>query len=307
MDPTESKPAGWYPSSRTPGMERYWNGDFWTGKYRPAEELQGQFGIAPNESDPEAPDNEPQEQPAADQASDVWSTLDNSAHSNEPIFAPGVRTEYSVAQPPPPGAQATYGYGQYPAQLQVNPHQGFGIASLVVAFFVPLIGAIMGHVAYSKANKSQSPKGLAIAAIAVGWSFFALQLLFWLPFFIAFFGGFSSSSDYSDSGYSTDNDYSYSQTEEGVIPDYSLSQLVKTDLQNKYPDYDTWYSFCDEGLPTEAGATVQCEVVLYPFSDTNESEENSASVKYISGDEFSPELEITLAKEPTPLESFQRQ
>lgn len=303
MDPTESKPAGWYPSSRTPGMERYWNGDFWTGQYRPAEELQGQFGIAPN-----LPDGEAGESPASEQHPDVWSALDSSnpsVHGEEPLFAPGVRTEYSVAQPPIPGAQVPYGYGQYPAQVQVNPHQGFGIASLVVAFFVPLVGAIMGHVAYGKATKSQTPKGLAIAAIAVGWSFFVFQLLIWLPFFIAFIGGFTESSNYADRrdyGVGTE----YDQPKEGEIPSYSLSQLIKDDLEVDYPDYDTWYAFCEQGLPMETGANIECEVVLYPFSETNELEENSASVKYISGDEFSPELEITLAKEPTPLESFPR-
>lgn len=304
MDPTESKPAGWYPSSRTPGMERYWNGDFWTGQYRPAEELQGQFGIAPNLPDDEVVDAEAQAQ-----HSDVWSALDSSSSSaqgEEPIFAPGVRTEYAVAEPSSLGNTSTpYGYGQYPAQTQVNPNQGFGIASLVVAFFVPLAGAIMGHVAYSKATRSQTPKGLAIAAIAVGWSFFVFQLLIWLPFFIALIGGFTESSNYADRrdyGIGTE----YTEPKEGEIPSYSLSQLVKDDLEIDYPAYDTWYAFCEQGVPMEPGANVECEVVLYPFSETNEMEENSASVKYVSGDEFSPELEITLAKEPTPLESFPR-
>lgn len=288
-------------------MERYWNGDFWTGNYRPAEELQGQFGIAPNEPDPETVEAIPGNQQSSEAPTDVWAALDSSQTSAgaEPLFAPGVRTEYSVAQPPPPGAQVPYGYGQYPAQVQVNPHQGFGIASLVVAFFVPLVGAIMGHVAYGKATRSQTSKGLAIAAIAVGWSFFVFQLLIWLPFFLALFGGFTESSTYSDRrdyGIGTE----YSEPREGEIPSYSLSQLIKDDLEVDYPDYDTWYAFCEQGLPMEPGANVQCEVVVYPFAETNEVEENSAVVKYIAGDEFSPELEITLEKEPTALEAFPR-
>jgi hypothetical protein len=310
MDPTDSKPSGWYPSSRTPGMERYWNGDFWTGKYRPAEELQGQFGIAPNE--PYTAENADRE---GDAQSDVWSALDNSnpaLQGEEPLFAPGVRTEYAASTVPPRGTQQpSYGYsqqvysGQYTTQIQMNPNQGLGIAALVLAFFAPLVGAILGHVAYTKATRTQTSKSLPLAAIIVGWILFAFSLLFWLPFTIALFSGFTEGSNYADRrDYGVGTEYSAPQ--EGEIASYSISQSVKDQLEVNYPDYDTWFAFCEQNLLMEAGSTTNCEVVVYPFSETNESEEFTATVEYLSGDEFSPVIDVTLDKEPTPAESFPR-
>jgi hypothetical protein len=286
-------------------MERYWNGDFWTGDYRPAEELQGQFGIAPNEPDP-APVTE-------DAPTDVWSALDKAkptTQDEEPLFAPGVRTEYSVGAPKAPVGSPPYGYpqqqayGQYP--VQVNPNQSLGILAVILAFFVPLAGAIVGHVAYSKAVKTRTSKSLPLTAIIVGWVFFAFSLLFWLPFTVALFGGLNSSSDYDSDTRDFGGESSYSQSSDDVIPDYSLSQEVNDKLDETYPDYDTWYGFCDTDLPLETGATTECRVVVYPFAETNESEEFTATVKYLSGDSFTPEVEVTLDKEPTPLESFPR-
>lgn len=307
MDPTESKPAGWYPSSRTPGMERYWNGDFWTGDYRPAEELQGQFGIAPNEPDP-APLNE--DAPA----DDVWSALDKvkpAERGEAPVFAPGVRTEYSVAgtpAPPTSGLPAPYGYPQQSPQGQYpnagNPNQALGIVGVVLAFFFPLAGAIIGHVAYAKASKTQTSKALPLTAIILGWAFSVLTLIIWTPFIIAIFGGLGNTTDYDEP--KDFGDSSYSQPADNLIPNYSLSQNVKEKLEKDYPAYDTWYAYCDNDLELKVGATTECEIYVYPFAETNESEDFTATVKYLSGDTYSQELDVKLDKEPTPVESFPR-
>lgn len=47
---------------------------------------------------------------------------------------------------------------------------GLAIGAFVTAFFVPLIGAILGHVAYSQIKRTgEGGQGLAIAAIVIGW------------------------------------------------------------------------------------------------------------------------------------------
>lgn len=292
MDPTAPKPAGWYPSSRTPGMERYWNGDFWTGDYRPAVELQGQFGIAAHEEAlPEAPVNEP--------APDVWSHLEQAAPgSNETFIAPEVRTEYAASAPyssapPPQPKMASYPYVPDAPAPQQNT---LGIVAFVMVFFAPPVGAILGHVSYSKAKREGIPKGLSLAAIITGWLFFALSMLFWIPFMV-FFANADSTS------YSSGYDY----TDESAVPSYVLDTNVSENLEKSYPDYDWWYVGCDDSLPLEAGATVTCEAVVYPFAEGNASEDHVATVEYLGGKYYNPELRVTLDREPRPLSEWPQQ
>ena len=55
------------------------------------------------------------------------------------------------------------------------------VLSLVFAFVVPLLGAILGHVALSQIRQgkiSSTNQGLAKAGMIVGWVFTALTFLF---------------------------------------------------------------------------------------------------------------------------------
>lgn len=62
------------------------------------------------------------------------------------------------------------------------------IIGLIVAFFVPLVGAILGHVALSQIKKTgEGGRGVALAGVIIGWVFTALSILGALLFFIPFF------------------------------------------------------------------------------------------------------------------------
>lgn len=66
------------------------------------------------------------------------------------------------------------------------------IVSLIVAFFVPIVGAILGHVAITQIKKTaEGGRGVALAAVIIGWTFTGLSILgailFVIPFFV--FGG----------------------------------------------------------------------------------------------------------------------
>ena len=52
------------------------------------------------------------------------------------------------------------------------------IVSLVVALFVPLLGAILGHVAMGQIKKTgEQGRGIALAGVIIGWVFTALAIL----------------------------------------------------------------------------------------------------------------------------------
>lgn len=52
------------------------------------------------------------------------------------------------------------------------------IVALILAIFLPLVGAILGHVAMGQIKKTgEEGRGLALAAIIVGWSFTAIGVL----------------------------------------------------------------------------------------------------------------------------------
>jgi len=55
-----------------------------------------------------------------------------------------------------------------PAGIQtVDPGKGMGIASLILAFFAPLIGLILGIIARGKSKKAGHKNGLALAGIII--------------------------------------------------------------------------------------------------------------------------------------------
>lgn len=61
------------------------------------------------------------------------------------------------------------------------------IASLIVAIFFPIIGAILGHVALGQIKKTgESGRGLALAAVIIGWTVTALALMALFVWLFAF-------------------------------------------------------------------------------------------------------------------------
>jgi Sec-independent protein secretion pathway component TatC len=62
------------------------------------------------------------------------------------------------------------------------------IVSLILAFFIPLVGAILGHVAMGQIKKTgEQGRGIALAGVIIGWVFTALSILAAVLFFIPFF------------------------------------------------------------------------------------------------------------------------
>ena len=102
--------------------------------------------------------------------------------------------------PPPPGYPTTPGYPPAPGYEQPSaqpygyPPQGYpqqyaapmatgtnglAIASLICAFVFPLVGVILGHIALNQIKQTgQEGRGLAIAGLAIGYSFIGLGLIF---------------------------------------------------------------------------------------------------------------------------------
>ncbi len=62
-----------------------------------------------------------------------------------------------------------------PAPVQ---HDGLAIASLICAFFIPLLGIVFGHVSRHLAKKEHRPKsGIALAGLILGYIFTAVGLI----------------------------------------------------------------------------------------------------------------------------------
>jgi peptidyl-prolyl cis-trans isomerase B (cyclophilin B) len=62
------------------------------------------------------------------------------------------------------------------------------IVGLILAFVFPLVGAIIGHVALGQIKKSgEEGRGLALAAVIIGWVFTAVAILAVVLTFIPLF------------------------------------------------------------------------------------------------------------------------
>lgn len=77
-------------------------------------------------------------------------------------------------------------YGNYGSSA---PTSGLAVAALVLAFFVPLVGLILGYSARKDIKNSVGAKsgdGLATAAIVLGWIFTILGALFGILYVVYF-------------------------------------------------------------------------------------------------------------------------
>ena len=88
------------------------------------------------------------------------------------------------APPPAPAAPA-------PAPA-ASDGKTLGIIALVVAFFISLLGIILGFVAKSQSKKAGVKNTPATVAIVLGFIFLALQLIFFVVLPLAGFGALAA-------------------------------------------------------------------------------------------------------------------
>ena len=90
-----------------------------------------------------------------------------------PGQAPGAPVQ---AVAPNPWAASPYGP---PPGYWAPPTNTLAIVALVMAFVVPVAGAICGHVALGQIKRTgESGHGLALAGVIIGWASTALMLVF---------------------------------------------------------------------------------------------------------------------------------
>lgn len=66
-----------------------------------------------------------------------------------------------------------------PLGVMPRETEPMAIIALVLSFFVPLAGAILGHIARNKCIKTGNEgRGMSLAAVIVGWSLTALYVLY---------------------------------------------------------------------------------------------------------------------------------
>jgi hypothetical protein len=112
--------------------------------------------------------------------------------SNDPNqYPPQYQGGYT---PPPPGytpapgyeqpQQQPYGYAQpqgypqpYAAPMPTGTN-GLAIASLICAFFIPIVAIILGHIALNQIKQTgQEGRGLALAGTILGYVFTGIGLI----------------------------------------------------------------------------------------------------------------------------------
>ena len=81
------------------------------------------------------------------------------------------------------GQQAYPGYAQQPAVAPVNPGQTMGLAGLITAIFVPVVGLILSIIGLKQSKKVGMGNGMAVAGIVIG-SLFTLLYIIYIIFII---------------------------------------------------------------------------------------------------------------------------
>jgi hypothetical protein len=104
---------------------------------------------------------EPQQQPPMENAP----TPAQSPTPEQPTGQP-VETQ-PMAQPVAQPAMAQPMAAPAPTVQSEDPGKGMGIASLILGFFIPLAGLILGIIAKGKSKKAGHKNGLALAGIIV--------------------------------------------------------------------------------------------------------------------------------------------
>jgi hypothetical protein len=68
--------------------------------------------------------------------------------------------------------------------MGVDPGKGMGVASLILAFFIPLVGLILGIIAKGKSKKAGFKNSLALAGIIISIVGMVVQLIFGALFLV---------------------------------------------------------------------------------------------------------------------------
>src|SRR5665213_908280 len=95
---------------------------------------------------------------------------------------PNVPQQPSYTQPPAPR------YGEaVPGYTPVQPgYNTMSIVAFIFAFFISIIGIILGFVALSQIKRTgEQGRGLAVAAVIIGFVEVAIGIIFAIVFFIA--------------------------------------------------------------------------------------------------------------------------
>jgi len=103
---------------------------------------------------------DPQQQPSMEGAPTLAPAPEQPVQQpqQQPVETQSMPQQPMMAQPM--GAPA-------PMTAAVDPGKGMGIASLILAFFAPLIGLILGIIARGKSKKAGHKNGLALAGIII--------------------------------------------------------------------------------------------------------------------------------------------
>ncbi|GEM_PF-6343015 len=120
---------------------------------------------------------------------------------------------HTYNQPEPGYNQPAQGYNQ-PVQGYNPPPQkktnGLAIASLIVAFIVAPVGAILGHVSLGQIKKNnEGGRGLALAGIIIGWAFTAIGLIISIFMIMGAMAAINAANEYAEtqSSYSAEPAY----------------------------------------------------------------------------------------------------
>lgn len=111
----------------------------------------------------------------------------------------GTQVSGAYVAPPvqPVAPQANFGYTQNYGGYAA-PTAGIAIAAFVLTFFVPLIGLILGYAArkeIAQSNGAKGGRGLASAAIALGWIFTLVGLVL-IVVYVSYLAALSNSYSY---------------------------------------------------------------------------------------------------------------
>ena len=130
---------------------------------------------------------------------------------SDPNVNPQQPQQPQYGQQPPPGQQPQYGeqppqygeqqpqYGQQPYQYPAQPrgYNVLSIVALVLAFFFSIVGVILGFVSLSQIKRTgEQGRGLAIAAIIVGFAEIVLGIIFAIVFFAFFANAAATYNNY---------------------------------------------------------------------------------------------------------------
>lgn len=151
-----------------------------------------------------------------------------------PSYQPQPPNGQPAAQPMPP-------YGppnQYYAPQPIDPGKGLGIAGLVMAFILPVVGFILSIISRNKSVKAGYPGGLGLAGIITSSVLALLWLLFFIIVTVAYLGMIERANEASSKALQREMseqqsvEETYSEPNEASVPDPLAGTVADQNLQN---------------------------------------------------------------------------